>query len=477
MIQQRVTDFLSRFLAETGAGEVWVACSGGLDSMALLALVHKFAGRAGISVGVLHFNHDLRPESREDELFVAIQVLGLGLPLVIGQARDLRGEAQSEHLSLETAARRVRYAFFHRFLKGRERALLVTAHNATDQVETIFMNLMRGSGLRGVKGIPQRRGRIGRPLLQVPRAKLENYVADEQIAYREDPSNSSLAFTRNRVRLELLPLIRKLGGCGVEERIAGAGLRLAADLKIIDVQLDDLWQHVKLRKSGLEVERLLLQKSPAALIPHILGRMIRRAGAVKQVSARVLDDLCVLVGAPGERRESRYDLGAGLVFRALPETILIAMEGPKSRLDGSVSEYQLAVPGVGLYQLPHDLGTLQIGEVLAKEDLSEFAKRKEGQRFYEIVDGEKLHFPLEIRNRRPGDRFQPLGLQGRSSKLKNFLADRHLSRSARSALPLLLDREGKIVWVVGERLDHRFRITPESRNFVELNFEPKPSLL
>jgi len=105
------------------------------------------------------------------------------------------------------------------------------------------------------------------------------------------------------------------------------------------------------------------------------------------------------------------------------------------------------------------------------DELPEFEKRKEGQRFSEIVDGDKLQFPLVIRNRRPGDRFQPLGLQGRTTKLKNFLADRHLSRLERSAQPLLFDREGKVVWVVGERLDHRFRITAESCNYVKLQFE------
>ena len=470
-----VTEFLTRFLAEIGAGEVWVACSGGLDSMALLSLVREFADRAAIPVGVVHFNHGLRPEARDDELFVVTYALKSGLPLVIGQARNLRDEAQDDHLSLETAARRVRYAFFQRFLKGRGQAAIVTAHNATDQVETILMNLMRGTGLRGIKGIPRHRGRIGRPLLQVTRAELADYVSRNRIAYREDPSNCSLEFTRNRVRHELLPVIRELGGNGVEERIAGAGLRLAADLKIIDGQLDNLWSHVKPERSGFTVERILLQKSQAALLPHFLGRMIRRAGAVKQVSARVLDDLCRLVGSLGERRESRYDLGGGLVFRVLPGTVFIGMEEKRSRFTGGegLPQYQLALPGFGLYSLPYDLGTLRVEQSSAKENLPKFKTREQRQRFLEIVDADQLHFPLKVRNRRPGDRFHPLGLQGRSCKLKNFLADRHLSRFVRSALPLLLDREGEIIWVVGERLDHRYRITPESRNLVKLYFEPQ----
>jgi len=112
---QRLTDSLSRFLAETGATEIWVACSGGLDSMALLALLKTFSERVSIPVGVLHFNHNLRPEARAEELFVAAEAVRRGLPLRVGQAQNLKGQAQNQHISIETAARRVRYAFFHRF--------------------------------------------------------------------------------------------------------------------------------------------------------------------------------------------------------------------------------------------------------------------------------------------------------------------------------------------------------------------------
>jgi len=475
MVQQPVSEFLSRFLSETGAVEIWVACSGGLDSMALLSLVRDFSQKRGISVGALHLNHGLRSGSRDDELFVAAHALNYNLPLIVGQSRNLREQARTDHLSLETAARQVRYAFFQRFLKERAGAVIVTAHTATDQVETILMNLMRGAGLRGVKGIPRRRGRIGRPLLQVTRNELADYVSCKRIAYREDPTNSSLEFSRNRVRHELLPIIRKLGGSGVEERMAGAGLRLAADLTLIDGRLDDLWSQVKPGKIGLTVERILLQKCESALLPHFLGRMIRRAGAVKQVSSRVLDDLCGLVGSPGERRESRYDLGAGQVFRALPKTIFIGMGENLRGSDESLPEYQLSLPDFGFYSLPHRLGTLRVEPVSTKKNLSELKKQAEKQKILELVDADQLHFPLQIRNRRPGDRFQPLGMQGRSCKLKNFLADRHLSRFARSALPLLLDQKGRIVWVVGERLDHRFRHTSQSRSYVELYFEQSPT--
>jgi tRNA(Ile)-lysidine synthase len=225
---------------------------------------------------------------------------------------------------LETAARNHRYAFFQRLLDRRQQALLVTAHNATDQVETIMMNLMRGTGLRGVKGIPRLRGRIGRPLLQITRSQLEYYVSENKIPFREDSSNSSLEFTRNRVRHELLPVIRRLGGAGVEKRIAGAGLRLADDLNIIERKIDELWCRVEYVDCGIVISRRLLQKSEIEILPHLLGRMIRRSGGLKQVSARVLDDLTALVGTVDNQRQSHYDLGSGLIFKVLPEMVLSA---------------------------------------------------------------------------------------------------------------------------------------------------------
>ncbi|MCK5915536.1 MAG: tRNA lysidine(34) synthetase TilS [Deltaproteobacteria bacterium] len=479
-MRRTVFEPLTQFLAETGADEIWVACSGGLDSMALLALVRDFASERAFSLGVIHLNHNLRSESAADELFVVSEALKADLPLVLGQARNLRAETLKSVHSLETVARNCRYAFFQRLLESRKNALVVTAHNADDQVETMMMNLMRGTGLRGVKGIPQRRGRIGRPLLEVTRARLSSYVAEHKIPYREDPSNNSLEFSRNRVRHELLPIIKSLGGAGVEERIAGAGLRLAADLKIIDRKIDELWRDVNYVNGGIKVSRRLLQQRETEFLPHFLGCMIRRAGAQKQVSARVLDELVKLVGGLGESRQSHYDLGFGLIFKALPEVVFIGHKRALTNPHILVPEYQIVLLDYGLCHLPYGLGEFRLDSPVPPETINYLEKGRvsdrDGATLTEIIDGDKLEFPLTLRNRRPGDRFQPLGLKGRSLKLKKFLNARALSLHERSGKPLLCNRSGEIIWVVGERLDHRFRITRESRKIVKLTYLPSSFL-
>jgi len=476
MVRRTLFESLEHLLSVTGADEIWVACSGGLDSMALLVLVQEFARGKSLSVGVAHLNHNLRPEAAADELFVAEFALKSGLPLLLGQVRNLRDEVENSSQSLETAARNHRYTFFQRLLDRRKQALLVTAHNATDQVETIMMNLMRGTGLRGVKGIPRRRGRIGRPLLMLPRIKLEHYVSDNKIPFREDSSNSSFEFTRNRVRHELLPVIRSLGGAGVEERIAGAGLRLADDLIIIERKIDELWLGVENVDCGIVISRELLQKSESEILPHLLGRMIRCSGGLKQVSARVLDDLTTLVGTVGEHRQSSYDLGSGLIFKILPEHVFIGRESDSGLFAAILPDYRMTLPEYGTYLLPNALGKINVNPPVSlsvNNDLeNKLFTRVVKSGLAETIDAGRLEFPLILRNRRPGDMFQPLGMNGQSCKLKKFFNSRNLSHRERSAKPLLCNCSGEIIWVAGERLDHRFRITSATRKIVKLNYLP-----
>jgi tRNA(Ile)-lysidine synthase len=470
MLPSRVTEFCRSFLEDRGAKELWVACSGGLDSMALLELVREFADQHRVLLGVVHFNHNLRPGAREDELFVARRAARCGLPLVIGQGRNLAARAR-RHVSLETAARNARYAFFRRFLAARQKALLLTAHQADDQVETVLMNLMRGTGLRGLKGIPARRGRIGRPLLQTTRAELEAFVRQRNLAWREDESNASVLFLRNRVRSELLPVIRRLGGTGVEKRIASACGRLAADLELIDRQLAPYLAGMTADRGSLRFRRELFAELPPALRPHLLGAMIRRAGGRSQVPARVLDQLVRLAVGP---RECRYDLGAGLVFRAGPETVCIGR--PEAAEDAAgIPAYELEISAFGSCELPHELGRMAIVPQ-SEESPPERNPGGYGLRLAELVDGDRLIFPLTVRNRRPGDRFAPLGLAAGRRKLKKFFQEQALSRLQRAAWPLLVNGDGEIIWVAGLRLGHGFRLRPETRLRVRLDFKPGPGL-
>jgi tRNA(Ile)-lysidine synthetase-like protein len=197
---------------------------------------------------------------------------------------------------------------------------------------------------------------------------------------------------------------------------------------------------------------------------------------VKQVSARVLCELSELIGEPGEQQSCHYDLGAGLVFKAFSGQVLIGRENSLSELPALLPEYQIVLHNYGFCRLPYDLGDFTLRQMEACK-VPDFLEGRidhnsgEGN-LSEIIDADKLQFPLTLRNRRSGDIFQPLGLEGKSCKLKKFFNACSISLYERSWKPLLCNGGGEIIWVVGERLDHRFRVTRKNRNLVELNFSP-----
>ena len=201
-------------------GTVLCALSGGRDSMALLHILSQLAEEGGFQVTAAHFNHRLRSTADRDEAFVRNWCREQGIPLTCG-AGNVREFARRERLSVEDAARTLRYAFLETAARDMGAARIATAHHREDNAETVLLHLLRGTGLRGLGGIPPVRGRIVRLLLETSRREIDGYVARHEIPYVEDESNRDAAYTRNRLRLEVLPLLEEISpGCGA--RIAAA---------------------------------------------------------------------------------------------------------------------------------------------------------------------------------------------------------------------------------------------------------------
>lgn len=220
-----MTDKVIAYAAENGmfpeGSRVLCACSGGADSVSLLHLLH---GMDGIGVVCAHFNHQLRgAESLRDEHFVRGLCEILGIECVVGSA-DVACYAAEHGMGTEEAARTLRYAFLERTAAEQGCDRIATAHNAEDNAETVLMNLVRGSGLKGLCGIPPVRGHIVRPLLNVTRAEIEAYLEENGLGHVEDSSNAGDDYTRNRIRHHVLPLLREQNAAAVENICAAAGL-------------------------------------------------------------------------------------------------------------------------------------------------------------------------------------------------------------------------------------------------------------
>ena len=217
-------------------GTVLCAVSGGRDSMALLHILLRLTAGTGVTLAAAHFNHRLRPAADRDEQFVRDWCAGHGVPFVAGSG-DVRAHAAGR--GVEDAARQLRYAFLEETADRLGAERIATAHHREDNAETVLLHLLRGSGLRGLCGIAPVRGRIVRPLLEISRGEIDDYVAENHIAYVEDETNGDAAYTRNRLRLEALPLLEALSP-GCTGRIAAAGGLLREEEEHLQREADAL---------------------------------------------------------------------------------------------------------------------------------------------------------------------------------------------------------------------------------------------
>ncbi len=255
-------------------GTVLCAVSGGRDSMALLHLLNTLAEETGSQVAAAHFNHQLRPAADRDEAFVRDWCRAQGIPLTCGRG-DVRAFARREGLGVEDAARTLRYAFLEGAALDMGADRIATAHHREDNAETVLLHLLRGTGLQGLGGIPPVRGRIVRPLLETGRADIDGYVERHGLPYVEDESNQDPMYTRNRLRLEVLPLLEAVApGCG--ERIASAAAVLREENQHIQRETEGLLPAVE--HDIITIPVTVLRRQDGALRRRLVRTMGQRLG-------------------------------------------------------------------------------------------------------------------------------------------------------------------------------------------------------
>ena len=464
---QRLERLVLRFVREHGlfAGQkrVVVAVSGGPDSVTLLFILAHLREALDLELWVAHFDHGLRRRSeREAERAFVSRLAGeLGLPFVFGQG-DTRAHARRHHLSLEEAARGLRYAFLVDQAEGLGAGAVAVGHTASDQAETVLMHIIRGSGLAGIAGMrPRSRwpfaGHPGlvlvRPLLTTSRRQSERYCQEEGISPCLDATNVLLEPLRNRVRHELLPLLRRYNP-RVEEallRLAGAA---AGDAAYLDETAGLFWQALA-QRSGRSVQFPRLEL--AALSPALQSRLLQAAarhliGDTAQVEAVHFEAMQAALGG-GNRRLS---LPGGLVFAAQRESVRLTLG--REATAGTIPETPLTVPG----------RTEVAGWRVECEILPVEAARPGADPYEALLDLEALGPTVTVRSRRRGDRLRPAGLGG-DKKLQDLLVDAKVPRDQRDAVPLVCAVWG-IAWVVGQRLGERAKIGPGTRSVLRLRF-------
>jgi tRNA(Ile)-lysidine synthase len=443
-----------------------VAVSGGADSVCLLQVLSELQEQLCVRLHVAHLDHRLRgSQSRADAGYVAGLARRLGLPATIAE-RDVKAYGREHRLSLEEAGREVRYAFLAGVAAAVGAGRVAVGHTADDHVETVLMHLVRGSGITGLRGLRPLSRRAGagceltivRPLLELGREETAAYCRRRRLRPRQDPTNLSLGPFRNRVRLHLLPELRKYNP-RIDAALARTARLAADDLDFIEGEAAVRWGEVAREAGNMVVlDRRQLAALPPALQRHILRAAVAsRLGSLKDIEAGHIEDLLDALEKPAGKM---IGLPGGLSFIVEHDRFLLAEDGAAScPLPPLAGETALNIPG--RTRLPG-------WEVLA-ETIPPSASG-ETDAFTACFDFTRTGNKLSVRPRRPGDRFQPLGLGG-TKELTDFMIDARIPRAWRRRIPVVVSPQG-IVWVVGWRIDARVRVTGATGAVLRLTFRP-----
>lgn len=435
-------DRFFRFRAPVASGDrLVVAFSGGPDSTALLTGLTRLSRRRGWRLLAAHLDHGLDPDSSARAAAARRIARHLGVAFVAERCSvpALRRAGESP----EAAARRIRYRFLERVRRGRDARWVVTAHHRDDQVETVLLRLLFGSGWEGLVAIQPRHRRVVRPLLDLPRRTLEAVVRRYNITPLEDATNRDLSLPRNRLRHLLVPRL--------ENRWPDLGDRLARlpplAARARRAVADRLAAHLPIEEvaDGTAVPREALAHLPPALLPSALALLHRRAGvphpAGRDARRELVRQLATGTGAAG------VDCGGGFRWEIRGSRLVLVR--PSSPTPPPRFAYTLQAPGERI------VDELALGFRLTRGPRAPWMFRGSPRRAglaLGIEPGDRV----EIRNRRPGDRLRPLGSSG-ARRLKEVLIDRRVPRERRDRLPLLVVN-GRIAWVPGVTVDHRFRL-------------------
>jgi tRNA(Ile)-lysidine synthase len=459
----RTLDAVRRYALLRDGRRVLVALSGGADSVSMLFLLRELEAAGDLALaGVGHLNHQLRGAAAdEDEVFCAALAARLGLPFRSSRV-DVGGLARDTGRSIEDAARGARYTFLAAAAAELGADLVAVGHTRDDQAETFLLRLVRGAGARGLSGIRPRAGRVIRPLLDVRREDLRAYLRDRGERFREDTSNADVTIPRNRVRHELLPYLEKDFSPGIVDVLARESALARHDEEFLNQQAIDLTARIVLTDEAgtVRIARRTLRDAPKALALRVALGVLERQAAGRAVGFQHAERLLQLaddgpdtsVSLPGQQAARSGD---GIVVRACPPK-------PRSGEDGNGFAFSLSIPGE--VQLAPQRVT-----VCAEKLPGPAARLRQwkGRESEVGVAPDAVQLPLAVRSRRPGDRFRPLGAPG-VRKLQDFLVDRKVPRVERDTLPLVVDGNDRIVWVVGQSVAEDFRVTDPSRGVLLL---------
>ena len=456
-IDKKLTDLVS------SGDKIVVGVSGGVDSIALLHVLHLFSKTKNYDLVVAHINHMARGgESYVDADFVKDTAEKLGLRFFLKEI-DVEDKKVQFKKSFQETARLIRYQFFDEILKVVGGNKIALGHSADDRVETILMNIIRGSGLKGLVGIPQVRGNIIRPFLEIYRKELASYLKASKIPFRNDKSNNDRKYLRNRIRHELIPCLEtynpniKIKLQEMSEIVGGDDALLSQMTR--DIFSKKFFGHEENEKNIYwRIDEFL--SHPVSLRQRLVRETFCRiAGNMLHITAHHVREVNDLFNFPKVGKTLNIPRNIKVTCSYDSVVFQQTMENPRENISKKESlPTPILIPG---------FTELTDGQIRVETQILE------GKREYStlnpnmqaFLDLEKTGFIIKARFFRSGDRFRPLGVLG-NKKLKSFFIDSKIPRHVRHTIPILTNDKDDIIWVYGQRIGHFYRVTNKTKKIL-----------
>ncbi len=448
---EKLTSSIQRRRLLVHGDKALIALSGGPDSVALLYSLHFLKEQYALTLAAIHIHHGIRgKEADKDAEFSQKISEKYGIPFYLEKI-NVPEIAKREKISLELAGRQSRYSIFRNFLQKLNFCKVATGHHLDDQAETILMRIIRGSGSTGLAGIvPIRENIFIRPLLSISKTEILKMLKEEGLQYREDSSNLDSSFFRNKVRKDIMP---RLFSCNPEinKRLEVLSEIISSESDFIRKEAHRLFPEINCSQSG----KIAISIKKLAGVHVALKRMVIREAAAsisENLPFSITEEAINLLSSPGTKSIS---IKGASIIKTYDRLIFLK------------NSYEHADKLESILPLSDGLVLKNLN---IKFNLTEFKTRPqklEKGKMTACLDLDKAKPPFFVRKRKDGDRFRPFGMRGKK-KLKDFFRDEKIPKNERDLIPLIVDSNDDIIWVVGLRLSDMVKITEKSSNFMEI---------
>lgn len=441
-ILKKTVNTIKKYSMLSKRDRVLIGLSGGPDSVCLTAILGELKDNFNLFLQAVYVNHGLRPEeSKKEEDFCREFCERRGIPFY-SESVDVKGYAKKRKSGIQEAARELRYQVFKKVSMDIKATKLALAHNADDQAETVLMRLLRGGGRRGLAGIPPVRGNIIRPLIEIERREIEEFLSrnDSPVPFITDSSNLKTDYLRNWLRLKIMPELEKQNPALIS-CIGRSAEILRDEDSYLEIIVTKTMMRLISRKSEYSIELFLipLENLERPILRRLLRRAINEIGIARGIDFIHIEDVIQLIKE--SRSGDMLNLPKGIKAIKRYSTLLLTRE-----TTSGLTTRILEVPGEV---------SLEETDIVIKAEISEEIEDAFDGKNTAVFDYDSLNLPLQIRMRREGDYFFPSGF-GKRKKLQDFFVDEKIPKDQRDTLPIVVSKED-IIWVAGYRMDERFK--------------------